>query len=1038
MKRIFFRIIATLAIAVILLQTSSTQAFLTSTEIEFDNSLIDSKQEPPEQEVNDVPTGQTLSIDSYYINASPISQPGSTTQVSIPYDGSQANHESRYQSISSDGRFIAFQSRATNLVFSDTNGNWDVFIRDLQTNETTRVSLGSLGVQANGACGGPSISSDGRLIAFESSATNLVDNDTNGFIDVFVRDLLTNETTIVSISSSGIQGNNISLYSSISGNGRYVAFISDASNLVQGDTNGRPDVFVHDCQTRQTMRVSLASDGTQANYKSEGGISLSFDGRFVAFASYADNLVSNDSNGVADIFVHDQVTKQTIRASVSSSGSQGNNFSLGPSISGDGHFVAFTSAASNFFVSDLNETNDIFVRDIQGGQTIIASVSSNGNQANEAVINPSISSDGRFIAYQSFANNLVLDDTNNQTDNFLHDRQTGETIRVSISSEGVQGNNDSWIPTISSDGCYIAFESDADNLVLGDTNGYKDIFSHHQVWCNPGPFVDLDVSSSTISLANSQHHLKENQPSETVLETIVTNHGPDPTTRLTVEFHDGFPSTDTKIASTTLYTINSGDSATARVNWKPDSSPIEANIYVKVTTIDNDIDISNNITSNLTHIHIAFAHNNDLDPKFKYNPDTFRFRNWFYGNLAEFKSEFLWSSEKLNPTQKNLYLGTIIPYLYYFLGSGGHCYGMSTASIIYWDTPLEKPVPIETYQMDLESQIEVAQDIEIMQARQIIKDTPTKIIGYANKSLISPKKAYQKILENLENETAKPTILNLSNNNQIFYEGERWNHAVTAYKIVEIGDFKYIFVYDNNHPYDPDMYLMNPDIFTLTADIIKVDEENDLMVLEYLKDYSIPSAIASNPLPSLTEISQELLDDLINATLGLFSQEQVIQGVFSWGSIYSESGSNSFSTDNLIIAADQPTHFIIRDSSGNRLGYDRGVYVKEIEDAEFNNFVSAFQWLLPADGQYTLETEGTGTTFSALTLLIPLSTTLVQSTIYDGFSIPQDAAVSTTFSQTTTDWRIEIEGQEDVLPVIDEEIPVEGQNEIFLPLIIRD
>lgn len=234
------------------------------------------------------------------------------------------------------------------------------------------------------------------------------------------------------------------------------------------------------------------------------------------------------------------------------------------------------------------------------------------------------------------------------------------------------------------------------------------------------------------------------------------------------------------------------------------------------------------------------------------------------------------------------------------------------------------------------------------------------------------------------------------------------------------------------------MYLMNPDIFTLTADIIKVDEENDLMVLEYLKDYSIPSAIASNPLPSLTEISQELLDDLINATLGLFSQEQVIQGVFSWGSIYSESGSNSFSTDNLIIAADQPTHFIIRDSSGNRLGYDRGVYVKEIEDAEFNNFVSAFQWLLPADGQYTLETEGTGTTFSALTLLIPLSTTLVQSTIYDGFSIPQDAAVSTTFSQTTTDWRIEIEGQEDVLPVIDEEIPVEGQNEIFLPLIIRD
>jgi Tol biopolymer transport system component len=338
------------------------------------------------------------------------------------------------------------------------------------------VSVASDGTQGNSHSGSPSISADGRYVAFASYASNLVPGDTNGVMDVFVHDRLTGQTTRVSVASDGTQGNGESRYPSISADGRYVAFMSYASNLVPGDTNGKADVFVHDRLTGQTTRVSVASDGTQGNGDSWGWPSISADGRYVAFESSASNLVPGDTNGRADIFVHDRLTGQTTRVSVASDGTQGNNSSVWPSISADGRYVAFMSYASNLVPGDTNGALDIFVHDRLTGQTTRVSVASDGTQGNGYSWDSSISADGRYVAFESWASNLVPGDTNGKQDIFVHDRLTGQTTRVSVASDGTEGNNNSGWPSISADGRYVAFHSDASNLVPGDTNGRADVF----------------------------------------------------------------------------------------------------------------------------------------------------------------------------------------------------------------------------------------------------------------------------------------------------------------------------------------------------------------------------------------------------------------------------------------------------------------------------------------------------------------------------------------------------------------------------------
>ena len=213
----------------------------------------------------------------------------------------------------SDGRFMAFESAESNVVEGDTNRVTDVFVFDRQAKRTVRVSINSSGAQANGGSFLPQLSGDGRYVVFESLASNLVPDDTNRQRDVFVHDLQTRKTTRVSVDSAGGQANNFSQAAHLSGDGRYVLFESLASNLVPGDTNGVIDVFVHDRQTRQTTRVSVASGGLQANNTSVNP-TLSADGRYVTFESFATNLTSEQSDGQKQTFVHDRETGRTMRA----------------------------------------------------------------------------------------------------------------------------------------------------------------------------------------------------------------------------------------------------------------------------------------------------------------------------------------------------------------------------------------------------------------------------------------------------------------------------------------------------------------------------------------------------------------------------------------------------------------------------------------------------------------------------------------------------------------------------------------------------
>jgi len=214
-----------------------------------------------------------------------------------------------------DGRYVVFDSLANNLVTGDTNNVYDVFVYDRQTGTTTCVSVGPDGKPANSTSVSPSLSADGRYVAFDSGATNLVTNDTNNRGDCFVYDRQSAITKRVSVASDGTQANANSNISNISANGRYVAFRSEATNLVDGDTNGFDDSFVYDLQTAKIVRVTVADNGTQANSFSYGP-SLSGDGRYVVFDSDATNLVANDTNGLNDVFVHDRIGDGTLSLAV--------------------------------------------------------------------------------------------------------------------------------------------------------------------------------------------------------------------------------------------------------------------------------------------------------------------------------------------------------------------------------------------------------------------------------------------------------------------------------------------------------------------------------------------------------------------------------------------------------------------------------------------------------------------------------------------------------------------------------------------------
>ncbi len=425
----------------------------------------------------------------------PIGNVGVTTRVSLNSDGVEANNASLYSDISADGRYVAFSSGADNLVPDDSNGVTDIFVRDRQTGQTTRVSVNAGGKEGNDRSDRPAISADGRYIAFESQATNLVPADKNEVTDIFIYDRQAAQISRVSVSSAGEAGNGASRSPALSDDGRYVAFHSGAGNLVTNDSNGVDDVFVRDRQTAQTTRVSVGENGAQGNGWA-GVADISGDGRLVVFESDADNLVPDDTNGVRDVFLHDRNSGTTTRLSVSWMGEQANDSSSSAAISANGRDVVFRSDANNLAPGDNNGAGDVFVRSVPQQWTMLESVNSAQQQANsdtEYPSRPTISGDGRYVVFDSDADNLAPGDIGDYTDVFLRDRLARTTMRISVNSSGGFAQGLSSDPVIAANAHFVSFYSDAANLVSSDNNGWGDIFVH--AWANQPPqAIDQSVN----------------------------------------------------------------------------------------------------------------------------------------------------------------------------------------------------------------------------------------------------------------------------------------------------------------------------------------------------------------------------------------------------------------------------------------------------------------------------------------------------------------------------------------------------------------
>lgn len=475
--------------------------------------------------------------------------------------------------ISANGRYIAFSSDATDLVTGDTNLFRDVFVYDRVSGQTIRVSEDSNGVQADGDSDRPSISADGRYVAFKSDSTNLSISpiDSNGFNDIFVHDRDpdgngvfdegNNTTKLIVIAENGFtRGNASSNMPAISGDGRYIAYRSKATNLVAGDSNLMEDVFVRDLVNETVVRVSVSSTGGQATGGDSDRPAISANGRYVVFYSDADNLVSGDDptfdvltcpacTGSRDVFVrdrdpdgngtYDEGNGVTSRVSVSSGGVAGNNSSSRPTISADGRYVAFRSSATNLVAGDTNGTDDVFLHDRQTGTTTRISVGVGGLQGDGDSSLPTLSDDARYIAFRSNSTNLISGLLTSDEQIYIADRMANTLAMVSLTPNRLAGIGKSSRPILSAEGRYITFYSNATDLVIGDTNLVRDIFMRDMD--SDGDSI-FEVNDNCPTISNADQLDTDNNGFGDVCDEDRDGDG-------TLDFADGCPDDSNKIAA---------------------------------------------------------------------------------------------------------------------------------------------------------------------------------------------------------------------------------------------------------------------------------------------------------------------------------------------------------------------------------------------------------------------------------------------------------------------------------------------------------
>ncbi len=417
------------------------------------------------------------------LTQSSISNAQEITRVNVGPGGVEANGLTSAGDISADGRWIVFDSAASNLVTDDTNSLTDVFVYDAMDGTVTRVSVASNGDEGNGHSYSPRISEDGRYVAFFSQATNFAATPDGFFIDVYVHDRNTGQTILASADTNGNRAADGRAYlRDFSGNGRHVAFEADFDDASIDSTPGKRDAWVRNLDTNEITLLDQSSQGDVANDDVDVLV-LNFDGSLAAFATPADNLVANDDNFLSDIFVRNTILETTQRVSLTNAGEQletgitsVSNSTVVDGWSEDNRYLAMGLSAGELLDPPSEVASQrVFRRDLQTNQNALISVGPNG-PANDASLPTGISGDGDLVSFFSLANNLSPEDTDAEYDMYVRRVSEGRTILITRAWDGGAANGNSYFGTIAKNGEYMVFISDADNLVEGDTNGELDIF----------------------------------------------------------------------------------------------------------------------------------------------------------------------------------------------------------------------------------------------------------------------------------------------------------------------------------------------------------------------------------------------------------------------------------------------------------------------------------------------------------------------------------------------------------------------------------
>lgn len=391
-------------------------------------------------------------------------------RVSVDNLGNEGDAGCLAPSISGDARFVAYESSSALLAPGDTNGVGDVFVRDRVLGITRIVSDGG-----QFESGHASISQDGQFVAFESWSENWLSTDQNGWLDVYVRDLAFGGFELVSVDSAGNQGNRASRNPSISADGRFVAFDSRA-HLAAADTDfDLSDVYLRDRTLGTTTLLSVGNLGQNSTAPATHP-AISGDGSFVAFECL-DAFDPADTNGSTDIYVRDIVNGTTTLVSRHPTLGPGDAASYAPSISLDGSRIVFDSDAENLAAGgDTNHVRDIFLVDRIAGTCQRVSVGPGGVQSDGFSQRAAISGDGRFVSFESDATNLVAGDLNGVTDIFVYDTSNGTMHRMTVDGAYFEADSTSYFSALSFDGSACAFSSLASNLAPGDANLVEDVF----------------------------------------------------------------------------------------------------------------------------------------------------------------------------------------------------------------------------------------------------------------------------------------------------------------------------------------------------------------------------------------------------------------------------------------------------------------------------------------------------------------------------------------------------------------------------------